>query len=152
MYLTTIHYMWWCCQHLTTILHTQKLTSSHPTPELQNHSKWTRCISWSTWPHTTDHAQNSLPRRHHMSILIKPTPIRQLNWNGFIKDKAMSDEKNQAMTQRYNGTYMNWVGVLLYIVDKTGWNISYLAMSLSGHTNYQSTVCHNILCQSMCYL
>ena len=69
-----------------------------------------------------------------------------------FQSSPLSEKEMQLMTEQYNGSYNHWVGALLHIADKSRWDLSYMAMRLSGYNNCPSKVCYDILYQGMCYL
>ena len=81
-----------------------------------------------------------------------PFPLEASTEIDLFQAAPMSDKCIQMMTKQYHGSYNHWVGALLHIADKSRWDISYLAMRLSGYNNCPSIVCYNILYQGMCYL
>ena len=64
---------------------------------------------------------------------IRSVRIEILAWIRFVNQngrKTMQEiiKRYQAMTTRYNGSYMHLTGALLHIANKGRWDLEYLAM------------------------
>ena len=92
------------------------------------------------------------PNKDIVPFQSSPFPLETSIEMDLFKAQPLTEDENMAMTKRYRGSYMHWVGALLHIADKSRWDMAYLAMRLSGYNNSPTTVCYKILYQGMCYL
>ena len=69
-----------------------------------------------------------------------------------FKDGPLSEKECGILDDRYNGTYSHWTGALLYIAEKSGWDLQYLGMRLVGYNNCPLAKCYRILYLRIRYL
>ena len=89
------------------------------------------------------------PENTTVPFQSSPFPLDTSIEMELFQTTPMLDSDIQIMTEKCNGSYNHWVGALLHIADKSRWDLSYLAIQLSGYNNFPSVISYNILYQGM---